>query len=140
MTRLQALAAGSILAGAAFAGGGASAATICFAFQDLETEFSLTNFLHVDPHLLTAAARASDAAPSQAIDKAALAAWIRALPPHEKDTLLLNAALGAAPQLGPALLARHRATCRATAEPSTAARDRRTPARCQASRHRRRRR
>jgi ABC-type sugar transport system substrate-binding protein len=39
MTRLQSLAAGTILAGAALAGGGASAATICFAFQDLETEF-----------------------------------------------------------------------------------------------------
>ena len=39
MTRLQTFAAGSILAGAALAGGSASAATICFAFQDLETEF-----------------------------------------------------------------------------------------------------
>ena len=39
MTRLQTLAAGTILAGAALAGGSASAATICFAFQDLETEF-----------------------------------------------------------------------------------------------------
>ena len=39
MTRLQRLAAGTILAGSALAGGSASAATICFAFQDLETEF-----------------------------------------------------------------------------------------------------
>jgi ABC-type sugar transport system substrate-binding protein len=39
MTRLQSLAAGTILAGAALGAGSASAATICFAFQDLETEF-----------------------------------------------------------------------------------------------------
>lgn len=39
MTRLQALAAGTILGAATLAAGGASAATICFAFQDLETEF-----------------------------------------------------------------------------------------------------
>ncbi|QFQ99428.1 hypothetical protein F9278_28425 [Streptomyces phaeolivaceus] len=85
---------------------------------------SLADFLHVNPHLLTAAARASDAAPSQAIDKDALATWIRALPPHEKDTLLLDAALGTAPQPGPALLARHRAASRGTAVSSTAARRR----------------
>ncbi|MEV6589911.1 hypothetical protein [Streptomyces acidicola] len=85
---------------------------------------ALADFLHVDPHLLTAAARASGAAPSQVIDKDAIAAWIRTLPPHEKDTLLLNAALGTAPQPGPALLARHRAASRGTAEPSTATRRR----------------
>ncbi|WP_432072673.1 hypothetical protein [Streptomyces wuyuanensis] len=85
---------------------------------------ALVDFLHVDPHLLTAAARASGAAPSQAIDKDALAAWIRALPPHEKDTLLLDAALGTAPQPGPALLTRHRAASRGMAEPSTATRRR----------------
>jgi ABC-type sugar transport system substrate-binding protein len=40
MTRLQKLAAGTILAGIGLgAASGASAATICFAFQDLETEF-----------------------------------------------------------------------------------------------------
>ncbi|MFJ7593073.1 hypothetical protein ACIQZO_37995 [Streptomyces sp. NPDC097617] len=84
----------------------------------------LADFLHVDPHLLTAAARASGAAPSQAVDKDALAAWIRALPERDKDTLLLNAALGSAPQPGPALLARHRAASHGTAEPSTTTRRR----------------
>ncbi|CAM5494885.1 hypothetical protein [Streptomyces canus] len=85
---------------------------------------ALVDFLRVDPHLLTAAARASGAAPSQAIDEDALAAWIRALPQHEKDALLLDAALGAAPQPGPALLARHRAASHSAAEPSTATRRR----------------
>lgn len=85
---------------------------------------ALVDFLHIDPHLLTAAARAGGAAPSQAIDKDALAAWIRALPQHEKDALLLDAALGAAPQPGPALLARHRAASHGQAEPSTATRRR----------------
>jgi hypothetical protein len=84
---------------------------------------SLANFLRVDPHLLTAAASASGAAPSRAVDKDALAAWIRALPQREKDTLLLDAALGSAPQPGPALLARHRASLGAPG-PSTAARRR----------------
>jgi hypothetical protein len=78
----------------------------------------------LDPHLLNAAARASAAAPSQAIDEDALAAWIRTLPQPEKDTLLLHAALGTAPQPGPTLLARHRAASRGMAEPSTAARRR----------------
>ncbi|WP_416985107.1 hypothetical protein [Streptomyces sp. T028] len=84
----------------------------------------MADFLHVDPHLLTAAAHASGAAPSQAVDKDALATWIRALPQREKDALLLDAALGTAPQPGPALLARHRAASRGTAEPSTATRRR----------------
>ncbi|MFF0132936.1 hypothetical protein ACFYTG_45865 [Streptomyces mirabilis] len=43
----------------------------------------------------------------------------RALPPREKDALLLDAALGTAPQPGPTLLARHRAASRGTAGPST---------------------
>jgi hypothetical protein len=81
---------------------------------------ALADFLRIDPHLLTAAARASGAAPSQAIDRKALAAWIGALPQREKDALLLDAALGAAPQPGPALLARHRAASHGTAEPSSA--------------------
>ncbi|MFF3400330.1 hypothetical protein ACFYW6_17580 [Streptomyces sp. NPDC002659] len=85
---------------------------------------ALADFLHIDPHLLTAAARASGAAPSQAVDKDALADWIRALPQREKDALLLDAALGAAPQPGPALLARHRAASHGTAAPSTATRRR----------------
>ncbi|MFE9922139.1 hypothetical protein ACFYQA_11265 [Streptomyces sp. NPDC005774] len=85
---------------------------------------ALADFLRIDPHLLTAAARAGGAAPSQAIDKDALAAWIRALPQCEKDALLLDAALGTAPQPGPALLARHRAASRGAAEPSTATRRR----------------
>jgi hypothetical protein len=83
----------------------------------------LADFLHIDPHLLTAAAHASGAAPSPAIDKDALAAWIRALPQRVKDAMLLDAALGAAPQPGPALLARHRAASHGTAE-STATRRR----------------
>ncbi|WP_406354353.1 hypothetical protein [Streptomyces sp. NBC_00658] len=81
---------------------------------------ALADFLYIDPHLLTAAARASGAAPSQAVDKDALAAWIRALPQREKDALLLDAA----PQPGPALLARHRAASHGTAEPSTTTRRR----------------
>ncbi|WP_338896810.1 hypothetical protein WBG99_15105 [Streptomyces sp. TG1A-60] len=85
---------------------------------------ALADFLRIDPYLLTAAARASGAAPSQAIGKDALAAWIRALPQHEKDALLLDAALGVAPQPGPALLARHRAGSHSAAEPSTATRRR----------------
>ncbi|WP_433399555.1 hypothetical protein [Streptomyces sp. CA-146814] len=85
---------------------------------------TLADYLHVDPHLLTAAARASGTAPSQAIDKDALIAWIRALPPHEKDSLLLDAALGTAPQPGPALLARHRTVSHGSAQPSAAARRR----------------
>ncbi|MER5356895.1 hypothetical protein [Streptomyces sp. NPDC002785] len=85
---------------------------------------ALADFLRIDPHLLAAAARASGAAPSQAIDKDALASWIRALPQREKDDLLLNAALGAAQQPGPALLARHRAASHGAAEPSTATRRR----------------
>jgi ABC-type sugar transport system substrate-binding protein len=39
MTNLQRLAAGTILAGATLAGGSASAATICFSFVDLESQF-----------------------------------------------------------------------------------------------------
>ncbi|MEU2994574.1 hypothetical protein ABZ690_34250 [Streptomyces sp. NPDC006967] len=85
---------------------------------------ALAEFLQVDPQLLTAAARASGAAPSPAVDKDALATWIRALPAHEKDSLLLDAALGTAPQPGPTLLARHRAASRGAAEPSAAARRR----------------
>lgn len=85
---------------------------------------TLADFLHVDPHLLAAAARASGAAASQAIDRDSLTTWIRALPQREKDALLLDAALGAAPQPGPALLARHRAASRGTAEPTTATRRR----------------
>ncbi|MFC5953173.1 hypothetical protein ACFP51_01305 [Streptomyces pratens] len=85
---------------------------------------ALADFLRIDPHLLTAAARAGGAAPSQAIDKDALAAWIHALPQREKDVLLLDAALGTTPQPGPALLARHRAASRGTAEPSTVTRRR----------------
>ncbi|MFJ9379403.1 hypothetical protein [Streptomyces sp. NPDC101455] len=85
---------------------------------------ALADFLHVDPHLLTAAARASSTAPAQTVDKDTLTAWIRALPPREKDNLLLNAALGTVPQPGPVLLARHRAASRGTADPSTAARRR----------------
>ncbi|MCX4882580.1 MULTISPECIES: hypothetical protein [unclassified Streptomyces] len=85
---------------------------------------ALADFLRVDPHLLTAAARASSAAPSQTIDKDALAGWIRALPQREKDALLLEAVLGTAPQPGPVLLARHRAASHSAAEPSTATRRR----------------
>ena len=44
MTRLQALAAGTILGAAALTGGTASAANICFAFQDLETEFWVAGY------------------------------------------------------------------------------------------------
>ncbi|CAG6392302.1 hypothetical protein NMG29_25700 [Streptomyces cocklensis] len=82
---------------------------------------ALADFLHIDPHLLTAAARASCTAPPPAVDKNALAAWIRALPQREKDALLLDAALGTSPQPGPALLARHRTASHGTAGPSTAA-------------------
>lgn len=56
MTRLHAFAAGTILGAATLAGGSASAATICFAFQDLETEFwvaghtAITKTLKEDGH------------------------------------------------------------------------------------------
>jgi hypothetical protein len=85
---------------------------------------ALADFLRIDPHLFTAAARTSGAAPSRTIDRDALAEWIRAMPQREKDALLLDAALGASPQPGPALLARHRAAFHSTAESSTATRRR----------------
>ncbi|TJZ98828.1 hypothetical protein [Actinacidiphila oryziradicis] len=60
---------------------------------------ALADFLNVDADLLAAAAETS-----------APAAFIAALPATEKDALLLKAVLGTAPQPGPPLLARYRAT------------------------------
>ncbi|MEW2489822.1 hypothetical protein [Streptomyces sp. NPDC048411] len=69
---------------------------------------ALADFLHVDGDLLAVAAETSGPATATAVDKKALAAWIAALPAAEKDTLLLKAALGTAPQPGLSLLARYR--------------------------------
>ncbi|MBT2456919.1 hypothetical protein [Streptomyces sp. ISL-86] len=87
---------------------------------------ALADFLRVDPDLLAVAAQAAAPAPQTAVDRKALAAYIRALPAKEKDALLLDAALGTAPQPGPQLLARYRAAHlpgpqRAGAERRTAA-------------------
>ncbi|WP_046776157.1 hypothetical protein [Streptomyces yangpuensis] len=71
---------------------------------------ALVDFLGVDPDLLAVAAQASAPAPqAAAVDRANLAEFIARLPAEEKDALLLEAALGTAPQPGPQLLARHRA-------------------------------
>lgn len=58
---------------------------------------------------LAAAAQASAPAPQAATDRAALPAYITALPAQEENTLLLDAALGVTPQPGPVLLARYHA-------------------------------
>lgn len=71
---------------------------------------ALADFLYVDQDLLAVAAQRSAPAPREtAADRAALAAYIAALPDAEKDALLLDAALGTAPGPGPQLLARYRA-------------------------------
>ena len=57
MTRLQTLTAGTILASAALAGGSASAAKICFAFQDLETEFWVAGYWRSPPRCRSRAHR-----------------------------------------------------------------------------------
>ncbi|MFI6360567.1 hypothetical protein ACIBJF_50535 [Streptomyces sp. NPDC050743] len=77
----------------------------------------------VDADLLTAAAESSESATADAVDRAALAAFIAALPAAEKDSLLLEAALGTAPLPSHRLLARYRATTapRAGAKRRTAA-------------------
>ncbi|MCX4458274.1 hypothetical protein OG585_37775 [Streptomyces sp. NBC_01340] len=86
---------------------------------------ALADFLRVDPDLLAVAAQAAAPAPQTAVDRKALAAYIATLPAKEKDTLLLEAALGTAPQPGPQLLAHYRAAClpgpRTTTERRTAA-------------------
>ncbi|GAA3784247.1 hypothetical protein [Streptomyces chiangmaiensis] len=71
---------------------------------------ALADFLCVDADLLTAAAESSESATADAVDRAALAAFIAALPAAEKDSLLLEAALGTAPLPSHRLLARYRAT------------------------------
>ncbi len=71
---------------------------------------ALADFLKVDPDLLTAAAQASGPDPAPAADRRALAAFVASLPAKDKDAMLLAAALGTAPQPGPELLARYRAS------------------------------
>ncbi|MGI5134230.1 MULTISPECIES: hypothetical protein [unclassified Streptomyces] len=71
---------------------------------------ALADFLCVDADLLTAAAESSESATADAVDRAALAAFIAALPAAEKDSLLLEAALGTAPLSGHQLLALYCAT------------------------------
>jgi len=73
---------------------------------------ALADFLQVDPDLLAAAAQASAPAPHTAVDRTDLASYIAALSAEDKDALLVDAALGTAPQPGPQLLARYRATRR----------------------------
>ena len=65
---------------------------------------ALADFLRVDADLLTIAAEASPAAPQSPVrpTKKELTPLIAALPEKEKDALLLEAALGTAPQPGPA--------------------------------------
>jgi hypothetical protein len=74
---------------------------------------ALADFLKVDQDLLAAAADGSPALPQAEagpqVDRAALAAWIAALPAKDKDRLLLDAVTGKAPQPGTALLTRYRA-------------------------------
>ncbi len=86
---------------------------------------ALADFLHLDDDLLAAAAAASpplDQAPGR---DPRLVAWIANLPAEEKDALLLRAAQGSAPHLGPELLGRYRAD---TAAPPAAHAERRTAA------------
>lgn len=71
---------------------------------------ALADFLGVDMDLLAAAAEASGPATADPVNRKALAAFIAGLPAADKDTLLLEAALGTAPSPGPHLLARYRAT------------------------------
>ncbi|MFF7674052.1 hypothetical protein [Actinacidiphila glaucinigra] len=71
---------------------------------------ALAEFLGVDADLLAAAAEASEPAGADPVSRKALAAFIAGLPAADKDTLLLEAALGTAPSPGPHLLARYRAT------------------------------
>ncbi|MFE2719362.1 hypothetical protein ACFXKI_47645 [Streptomyces mirabilis] len=73
---------------------------------------ALADFLRVPQDLLAVAASGSAPATESAATPDRLAAFIAGLPAPEKDTLLLQAALGTAPQLGPGLLARFRQSLR----------------------------
>ncbi|MET9384544.1 hypothetical protein ABZY09_26595 [Streptomyces sp. NPDC002928] len=73
---------------------------------------ALADFLRVPQDLLAVAASDSAPATESAAAPDRLAAFIAGLPAPEKDTLLLQAALGTAPQLGPGLLARFRQSLR----------------------------
>ncbi|MCX4596341.1 hypothetical protein OG819_43835 [Streptomyces sp. NBC_01549] len=73
---------------------------------------ALADFLRVPQDLLAVAASNSAPATESAAATDRLAAFIAGLPAPEKDTLLLQAALGTAPQLGPGLLARFRQSLR----------------------------
>ncbi|MFE2492230.1 hypothetical protein ACFXGR_55690 [Streptomyces mirabilis] len=73
---------------------------------------ALADFLRVPQDLLAVAASDSAPATESAAAPDRLAAFIAGLPAPEKDTLLLQAALGTAPQLGPGLLAHFRQSLR----------------------------
>jgi hypothetical protein len=67
---------------------------------------ALVEFLGIDSHLLDVAA--GESAPlASPPTRAELAAWVRALPPENKDELLLDAALDAGLPLGAELLRRY---------------------------------
>lgn len=72
----------------------------------------LADFLRVPQDLLAVAASDSAQATESVAAPDRLAAFIAGLPAPEKDTLLLQASLGTAPQLGPGLLARFRQSLR----------------------------
>jgi hypothetical protein len=68
---------------------------------------ALTDFLGIDADLLETALAASPEAPAQhAPSRAALAAWVQALPVKEKDQVLLRLMEGREPHLGVELLQR----------------------------------
>ena len=78
-----------------------------------EAQKSLAAFLRLDEDLIAAAATASPQAPppGEGADQR-LAGWIAALPPGEKDALLLRAVAGDGAHLGAELLQRFRRACR----------------------------
>lgn len=71
---------------------------------------ALADFLRLDPDLLTVAAEASPALPAAKDDASELADWIIALPPKEKDDLLVRVVQDQATQVRMELLRRFRGT------------------------------
>ncbi|GAA1915748.1 hypothetical protein GCM10009753_55030 [Streptantibioticus ferralitis] len=86
---------------------------------------ALADFLHLDADLLAAAAEASPSLDQTPGNDPGLAHWIAKLPAREKDALLLRAAQGSAPHLGPELLGRYHTE---TATPLAVHSERRTAA------------
>jgi hypothetical protein len=71
---------------------------------------ALADFLRLDPDLLTVAAKASPALPTVKDDASELAGWIIALPPKEKDDLLVRVVQDQTAQVRMELLRRFRGT------------------------------